>query len=111
MKHISPRTVILSAMLAVFAWLLCGCMSVPKTSIKFNPQTKQLDIQSPKDVCLTNLSAEMAGDVVKITIGSYSSRNDAAIIKIVADQNIKAVQNAADMGKAAIDAAKMAGGL
>lgn len=105
-----PQTTPMKPILAllVIAALAAGCARVPKTSISFNPKTRKLDIRSPKDIEIQNLSARIGtnGETV-IAIESYAGRNNAEVINAVAAQNAAAMQKIAELGGQAIgEAAK-----
>lgn len=75
------------ALLTVVA--MTGCMGVPKTRITYNPGSNTIEIESPKEIGFTNLSASFPtpNGTAMISITGYSSRNNAAIINAVAKAN------------------------
>lgn len=89
------------------ALLACaGCTVVPATRVSFNPVTHELVIRSPKDISITNLVATISTNgTASITIGSYSSYNNAEVIAAVAAQNAATLKAAADIGGQVIGAA------
>lgn len=92
--------------LAVFAAALTGCTVVPATRVSFNPVTHELVIRSPKDIAISNLVATIATNgAASITIGTYSSHNNAEVIAAVAAQNAQTLKAAADIGGQIIGAA------
>lgn len=86
--------------------LLTGCTMVPATKVSFNPVTHALTIKSPKDIAISNLVATIGTNgTASITIGSYSSYNNAEVIAAVAAQNAQTLKAAADIGGQIIGAA------
>ena len=75
----------------LFLFVLTGCVAlpVPRTEIKFDPATKSLAIQSPKDVQITNVVIVATATNFSLTIGSYSSQNPVEVIRaaVTAQQN------------------------
>lgn len=97
--------------LACVTLLLSGCTlrhQMPKASISFNPQTHQIDIQSGKDVILTNVVVTFCGTNASITIGYYQAAFNTAVVNAAVAaqaQQIKGIQDA----MAAIIAAAISG--
>lgn len=94
--------------------LVGGCslnQQVPKATISFNPSTHAFEIQSHKDVVLSNVVVTVAGTNVNLSIGYYSAAANIAVIKAAVraqQQQIQGIQNgAADI----IGAAVKGGGL
>ena len=85
--------------------MLAGCMSVPTTKIAFDPITRTITIASPKDVELKDLNFTITGTNATVTVGTYSSKNNAEVVKVIADANIAQLQSALDAAKAAVAAA------
>lgn len=89
---------------------ICGCMSVPQTGIRFNPQTKALDIQSPKDVEIESATVVESNGFFSITVTGYKAKNNIEVIKAIAESNQKRLEDSAKVGGAllgtAIDLAK-----
>lgn len=73
-------------------------MHVPATRVSFNPRTHELTVRSPKDVELTNLVATVNSNGTAISIGRYSSRNNAEVIGAVAAQNAATLKAVAELG-------------
>jgi len=99
------KTILLIPLLA-----LAGCVSVPSTRIAFDPVTRQVSIRSPKEIAISNLVIEVQGDRATIKIGSYESKNNAAVITAVADANANTQKLVAEGAAVAIGIAKKAGG-
>lgn len=92
--------------LALALLALTGCTMVPATKVSFNPLTHELSIRSPKDITITNLVAMVnTNGTASITIGAYSSYNNAEVIAAVAAQNAAMLKAAADIGGQVIGAA------
>lgn len=88
------RDIIAKAAIVPLALLLMtGCMSVPKTVVSFDPVKHTLDIQSPKDIAITNISVLTLSATATnpatflLTIGSYSSKNNIDVIKAIVERN------------------------
>ena len=102
----APTALPLLLMLSLLAVAASGCMGVPKTDISVNPANITLRIKSPKDIGITNLVATVTTNgTVSISIGEYSSKNNAAVIAEVAKQNAAMAQAVGDIGAKGIDAA------
>lgn len=90
-KLISSLTISLSL-------LISGCSlhnSMPRTIIGFNPKTKAVQIESPKDVEINGFSLlYMTTGEVNITWNNYASRQNVSVVNAVAEYN-KAMQDAA----------------
>ena len=85
--------------LALFALLAGGCTVVPATRVTFNPVTHSLTIESPKDIAISNLVATVGSNgTASITIGSYSSYNNAEVISAVANLNAQTMKTTAELG-------------
>ena len=97
-------------MLFVLARVLCGCMSVPQTGIQFNPQTKQLDITSPKDVEIQSATVTESNGFFCIEVKGYKAKNNIQVIQAVIEGNAETrksiEQNAAKTIGTLIDLAK-----
>lgn len=109
-KTTTPKTnlLLIGALLVVGC---VGCASVPKTRISFNPVTKEIVIQSPKDVELTNLSATINKDGgALILVGTYTSKNNAEVINAVATQNANTWKAISDLTSKLADTAITATG-
>ncbi len=78
--------------------LISGCslhQSMPRTIIGFNPATKALSIESPKDVEINGFALTYATNgQVSITWSNYVSKQNASVVNAVAAYN-KAMQDAA----------------
>jgi hypothetical protein len=79
---------------------------MPKTTIRFDPATKAVDIQSPKDIEIQNFSLlYMTNGEVSLTFSNYTSHQNASVVNAVAAYN-KAMQDAAlKAGEEALGAA------
>jgi hypothetical protein len=89
-------------MKSIFAVMaLGGCITVPQTQIKVDPEKKSVNIQSPKDVVIKDFKASFnptaTGTVVLIEFKDYQSKNSIDVIKAVADHNAKSVERAAGL--------------
>ena len=98
-------------LLALTLVIMAGCASVPATKIAFNPVSKQLTIQSPKDVELSNLVATIntAGEC-KIEVGTYVSKNNAEVLAAVAAGNASTMKLVGDLTSKLADTAITATG-
>lgn len=79
---------------------------VPKTSIRFNPETKQLDIQSPKDVEIHGLHATATNGMYRLDVDKYSAKNNIEVIRAVTEANAANAKKGAELVGTLIDAAK-----
>ena len=78
---------------------LTGCTVVPSTKVAFNPLTRELSIRSPKDISISNLVATIGTNgTATISIGSYSSHNNAEVISAVANLNAQTMKTTAELG-------------
>ncbi len=68
---------------------------MPRTIIRFDPMTKAVQIESPKDVEINGFSLlYLTNGEVSITFSNYTSRQNATVVNAVAEYN-KAMQDAA----------------
>lgn len=81
-------------------------MSVPQTGIRFNPETKQLDISSPKDVEIQRASVYESNDVFIITVEGYKAKNNIDVIRAVTEANAENAARAAALVGTLIDKAQ-----
>lgn len=100
-----------SLLLLCCAFGLAGCtLPVPKTAIAFNPTTRTLSIQSPKDVKFAKVELLSEGTNFTLTVTDYSSANNVEVIRaaVEAQQSQMAEANKAlnAITAAAIGAAK-----
>lgn len=85
--------------IAILLVAMAGCTVVPATRVLFNPVTHELVIRSPKDIAISNLVARLeTNGTATVTIGSYSSYNNAEVIAAVAVQNARMLKAAAEIG-------------
>lgn len=89
---------------------LSGCVSVPSTRISFDPVTHEVRIQSPKEITIKDLSIEVVDGKASIKIGTYESKNNAAVITAVAEANANNLKVLSDAAVTAVGIAKKAGG-
>jgi len=92
----------LSIILCAFCIALSGCMSVPATTIKYDPSSKQLDLGSPKDVTINKASVVESNGFFSLTLEGYSAKNNLEVIKAVVEGNAKARQSIEENGAAII---------
>ena len=71
--------------------LLTAC-AVPKTTIRFNPLTRELVVYSPKDITIGSLTATIASNQVQISLTNYSSSNNAAVINAANSVGLEAIR-------------------
>lgn len=94
------RMGLMGLMVLMAAALMAGCtLPVPKTSIAFRPESRTVDIQSPKDVEIGKVSVEWAGTNFNLTVENYKSANSLEVVKAAAEA--QASQMAA--GQAALE--------
>ncbi len=89
--------------------LFSGCsinQTMPKTTIRFDPVTRSVDIQSPKDIEIQNFSLlYQTNGQVSLAFSNYTSHQNASVVNAVAAYN-KAMQDAAlKAGEKALGAA------
>lgn len=71
---------------AAMALLLAGCAGVPATKLGINPQTGVVNLDSPKEITITNLDITLSkGD--HFILNGYSSKNSPDVIAAVAKAN------------------------
>lgn len=95
---IRRSTLVLACGLAILAKVLCGCMTVPATTIKYDPQTKTLDLGSPKDVVIDRATVVESNGFFSLTLEGYSAKNNYQVIKAVIEHNEASMKTAAENG-------------
>ena len=85
---------------SIGAALLSGCAlfstpGIPATTIKFNPKTDVLAINSPKDVTIGSVTVTQSASNFNITVINYASTNDPALVGVVAAAQAAIASNAA----------------
>lgn len=92
-------SLVLAIVLCASACGLNGCSlftkpSIPATSIKFNPKTDALNIQSPKDVTIQSVVINKSNTNFSMTVNGYSSTNNAALVGVVVTAQAAIASNA-----------------
>jgi hypothetical protein len=83
----------------IAAFALAGCqLPVPRTSLKFDPTTKTLDIRSPKDVKMAGVTVDLQGTNFSLTIDSYESANNLEIVKAAAQAQAEQISGSLKAG-------------
>lgn len=86
---------------ALLVGIMAGCQGcslnrqIPKATICFNPQTRQIEINSHKDVVLSNVVANFQGTNATISIGYYQASSNIEVVKAAIQaqqQQIQGVQ-------------------
>lgn len=99
-----------SLWIAVTMMSLVGCtLPVPKTHISYQPGTKALVIQSPKDVQIGKVEVLCEGTNFTLTISEYKAENNVEVVRAAAAAQkvqIKAAQDGLDKVIAAAAGAK-----
>jgi hypothetical protein len=98
--------VILAAALA-----LCGCQTVPRSMFSYNPSTRTVGVESPKDTEIRGLHIEIKPDgTALIDVEYFMSKNNFDVVAAIAESNAKisadATAKAKDVLLEAIGAAK-----
>lgn len=89
-----------------------GCMSVPRTTISFDPKTKQVAIESPKDITLDGLkiryapSSDTTQAQFEVTVDSYTAKNNVEMLREVVKQNQETALGGAKLLGTLLDMAK-----
>lgn len=95
--------------LLIVAALFTGCIApkIPQTELKFNPNTKSLIINSPKDVTIGGATVIQNTNGFSMTVTNYSATNNAAMVIAigqaqaeVAKNALQTINNLAELGKA-----------
>jgi hypothetical protein len=86
---------------------LIGCMSVPQTTVSFDPSKNSLTIQSPKDITAEGVSVTKTvgtnGEAsVNITVQKYESKNNIEVLRAVIEQNNATLQRVSEGSAAAL---------
>ena len=68
---------------------------VPATTIKFNPKTDALAINSPKDVTIGSVSVTQSSSNFSITVQNYASTNNPTLVSVVVNAQAAIASNAA----------------
>jgi hypothetical protein len=91
--------VLLLIVLLIPPLLFTGCaLPVPKTSLHFDPATKTLDIRSPKDVKMAGVTVDLQGTNFSLTIDSYESANNLAVVKAAAQAQAEQIAGSLKAG-------------
>src|SRR5512133_1454619 len=88
--------------------LLCGCNTVPKTTIAFDPTGKAVAIASPKDVEMKNLNVAVSGTNFTVKVEEYKSKINAEVVRAVAQANIAQAKMALQAAELALKALTVA---
>ena len=91
LKHLGLHVPILLACL-----FTAGCMTVPQTTISYDPATHSLDIKSPKDTRIKKIAATTDGPDFLIEVDEYESANNVDVVRVIAEQNVIAQKEASD---------------
>ena len=97
---------------AAIAIVSVGCMSVPRTTISFDPKTKQVAIESPKDITLEGLKihyapgSESASAQFDVTVDNYTAKNNVEMLREVVKQNQETALGGAKLLGTLLDMAK-----
>lgn len=94
-----------TTLLLLVAVMCSGMMCVPATRISYTTKAG-LDIRSPKDVSMTNVTAFHSNGVTVISVGSYSSKNNVEVLRAVAEHNQETAEKGAALLGTLLDHAK-----
>ena len=89
-----------------------GCMSVPRTTIKFDPEKKSVDIVSPKDIALKGLHLSYVPATAtntasfQVDVESYEAKNNVEMLREVVKQNQETAMGGAKLLGNLLDMAK-----
>jgi hypothetical protein len=78
---------------AVLVLTLSGCATdraVPATSLRLNPKTGEVQVNSPKEIDMRGVKVRVDGPRVDFTLESYSSHNSPDVIAAQAEANARA---------------------
>jgi hypothetical protein len=79
----------------VMVVVAAGCaLPIPQTRISFDPATRSVLVQSPKNVELDGLEVLAEGTNFTLSIARYASKHDAAVVGAAAQAQAKQIEGA-----------------